>query len=259
MSLYVQEKVLYAIGRLRNLLQGKSTQDDYHWDLYSTLYRGELKSNAEFFTSILKEGDYVYNQGSLIKSNSNSLPLHANHRLIYETILQLNPSSVFELGCGGGDLLHNINLLNRNIKLYGADLSVEQLQLFKERHPKLNASVHQYNCTLPFPTTTPQVDIAYTQAVIMHIQTGNSHLIALSNLFRVATKQVILMENWTKHEFLDDIKKLHALKIIPWSEIYFYYRESEEFKKPHLMVVSSQPLQYSQLTDFSILRDGVGR
>lgn len=258
MSLYLQEKLLYSIGRFRNLLQGKSTQDDYHWDLYSTLYRGELKSNAKFFTSILKEGDYVYKEGSLIKSNSNSLPLHANHRLIYETILQLNPSSVFELGCGGGDLLHNINLLNGNIKLYGADLSVEQLKLFKERHPKLNASVHQYNCTLPFPATTPQVDIAYTQAVIMHIQTGNSHLIALSNLFRVAAKQVILMENWTKHEFLDDIKKLHALRIIPWNEIYFYYRESEEFKKPHLMIVSSQPLQYNQLTDFSVLRDGVG-
>ncbi len=62
------------------------------------------------------------------------------------------------------------------------------------------------------------------------------------------------MENWTQHNFYDDINKLFFLKIIPWSEIFFYYRESEELKKPHLMVVSAVTLkQYPLLTDYKIL------
>ena len=68
------------------------------------------------------------------------------------------------------------------------------------------------------------------------------------------------MENWSKHEFMKDIQNLHALKALPWKEVYFYCRDSEEYKKPHIMIMSSVPLQrYKQLTDFAILRDGVGK
>jgi len=253
------EILLYRLKRQIDKLKG-ITRDDFDWKLYNILYRGEMIDIAKEHTQILKEGDYTFKDNKLAKSKEELLPLHPNHRLLYETILQLNPRSVLELGCGGGDHLHNIGLLVNNTKLYGVDLSDEQLALLRERHPNLNAVINQYDCTLPFPSTFPQVDIAYTQAVIMHIQTGNGHMIALSNLFRVAVKQVVLMENWRKHEFVEDIKKLHALKVIPWQEVYFYYRDSEEYKKPHLMIVSSVPLQqYKQLTDFAILRDGVGK
>ncbi|MBT9168799.1 MAG: hypothetical protein DDT19_02147 [Syntrophomonadaceae bacterium] len=250
---------LYRIKRQIDKLKGK-TRDDFDWKLYNILYRGELINIAKEHTQILKEGDYMFKDNNLVKSKEDILPLHPNHRLLYETIAQLSPASVFELGCGGGDHLHNISLLVKNTKLYGVDLSDEQLALLRERHPNLNAVINQYDCTLPFPSTFPQVDIAYTQAVIMHIQTGNGHMIALSNLFRVATKQVVLVENWKKHEFVEDIIKLHALKVIPWKELYFYYRDSEEYKKPHLLIVSSVPLQqYELLTDYAVLRDGVGK
>ncbi|MFH1477935.1 MAG: class I SAM-dependent methyltransferase [Verrucomicrobiota bacterium] len=246
---------LFRIKRQIDKLTGK-TRDDFDWKLYNILYRGEMRDMAKEHTQILKEGDYTFKDNKLLKRKAEILPLHPNCRLLYETILQLNPGSVLELGCGGGDHLHNIGLLVKNIKLYGMDLSDEQLVLLRERHPDLNAEINQYDCTLPFPSIFPPVDIAYTQAVIMHIQTGNGHMVALSNLFRVAAKQVVLMENWTKHEFVEDIKKLHALKVIPWKEIYFYYRDSEEYKTPHLMIVSSFPLQqYKQLTDFAVLRE----
>lgn len=250
---------LFRLKRQIDKLKGKN-RDDFDWKQYNMLYRGELISIAKEHTQILKQDDYIFKDNKLIQSKEELLPLHPNHRLLYETILQLNPGSAMELGCGGGDHLHNIGTLINSTKLFGVDLSDEQLVLLKERHPNLNAVIKQYDCTLPFPFTFPQVDIAYTQAVIMHIQTGNGHMIALSNLFRVAVKQVVLMENWKKHEFMEDIRKLHNLKVIPWKEVYFYYRDSEEYKKPHLMIVSSVPIQqYKQLTDFAILRDGVGK
>ncbi len=63
------------------------------------------------------------------------------------------------------------------------------------------------------------------------------------------------MENWTAHNFLKDIKFLFSKNMIPWKNIFFYYRESKEFKKPHLMIVSLVPLKkYPVLDDYSILR-----
>ena len=196
---------LYRLQRQIDKLKGK-TRDDFDWKLYNILYRGEMIDIAKEHTQILKEDDYTFKDNKLVKIKEELLPLHPNHRLLYETIAQLWPATVFELGCGGGDHLHNIDLLVNNTKLYGVDLSDEQLTFLRERHPNLNAVINQYDCTLPFPSTFPLVNIAYTQAVIMHIQTGNSHMIALSNLFRVAIKQVVLMENWRKHEFMEDIK-----------------------------------------------------
>ncbi len=237
---------------------GRKTTDDFDWGIYNIHYRGELQDISKVHTLILQKDDYIFQDGRLLKNNTKKLPLHPNHRLLYETILQLAPSFVLELGCGGGDHLHNIKILFSEIELFGIDLSLKQLKLLKERHPNLKAKLKQFDITLPLSYDTPSVDIAFTQAVIMHIQTGNGHLVALSNLFRVATKQVILMENWTKHNFMEDINKLFSLKIIPHDQLFFYYRESEELKKPHLMIISSVPLmQYPVLTDYRILSDNV--
>ncbi len=251
-------RLRYWIAKKRKeIISGKIT-DDFNWQFYNMRYRDELEDISKIHTLILQSDDYVFKNDSLIKARNSILPLHPNHRLLYETIIQLGPHSLLELGCGGGDHLHNINVLSPETKLYGYEYSDKQLLLFKERHPDFSGDIKQFDCTLPFPTDIPKVDIAYTQAVLMHIQTGNGHLVALSNLFRASSRQVILMENWTRHAFMEDISKLFSLRIIPWSEIYFHYRESEELKKPHLMVVSSMPLkEYPVLTDYGVLFDNV--
>ena len=243
---------------LKSIRKKKTVADDFDWEVYNTQYRKQVIDISKEHIQVLRDNDYIFDNNTLKINNRGILPLHPNHRLLYETILQLNPASVFELGCGCGDHLHNIDLLCNNMELYGVDISGDQLAFLRERHPNLNASVDQYDCTLPFPLIFPKVDVAYTQAVLMHIQTGNGHMIALSNLFSLATKQIVLMENWTRHEFMKDINRLYALKVIPWKEVYFYYRDSEELKRPHIMIVSSLPLnQYKPLTDFGILRDNV--
>jgi SAM-dependent methyltransferase len=251
------QRVLKKLNKI--FRPGSAIMDDFDWKRYHNHYRAEMVEVEKVHTQMLSRGDYIFSDG-VFSLKGNILPLHPNYQLLYETILQLNPGSVLELGCGGGDHLHNIGFLLENTKLYGMDISNGQLAFLRERHPNSDAVINQYDCTLPFPFDFPKVDIAYTHAVIMHIQTGNGHRIALSNFFRVATQQVVLMENWRKHDFMDDIKKMHALKVIPWKEVYFYYRNSEEYKSPHLMVVSSVPLpQYKKLTDYAILRDGVER
>lgn len=243
----------YIIGHKIKKLRGKIT-DDFDWKIYNSHYRGELKEIVKSHTLVIRNGDFIFQDNRLLKKNDTLLDLHPNHNLLYETILQLKPNSIFELGCGGGDHLHNLSILSKNAKLYGFDLSNEQLAYLKERHPDLTAELKQYDCTLPFPHNQFKVDIAYTQAVIMHIQTGNAHMVALSNLFNTASKQVVLMEHWGRHNFLADIEKLFSMKIIPWDEIFFYYREIEESKTPHLMIVSSVPLnQYKILSDYKIL------
>ena len=251
--------LLYTLTRRIKSMLGKKIGDDFDWSTYNMHYRGELQATKNTYTQVLSQGDYTLINDRLTKRNDRVPNLHPNMHLLYETILQLRPASVLELGCGGGDHLHNLNILSPNTRLLGLDLSEEQLAFLRERHPALPAECKQCDCTLPFPSDMPGVDIAYTQAVIMHMKTGNNHLVALANLFSAATKQVILMENWSCHDFLADINKLLDLKVLQWKKLYFYYRESEELKKPHLMIVSSVPLKYPTLSDYRILAASVGK
>jgi len=251
------KKLMYTVRRKIGQFSGKKITDDFDWSIYNINYRGELADISKAHALILQKNDYIFRDG-LLQKNNNKLPLHPNHRLLYETILQLVPNSVLEFGCGGGDHLHNVKILSPETKASGIELSIEQINLSKERHPDMETEIKQFDITLPLPGNFKQFDISFTQAVIMHIHTGNGHLVALSNLFQTSTKQVILMENWTRHNFMDDINKLSSLKIIPWAQLFFYYRVSEELRKPHIMIISSIQLnQYPILNDYKILSDHV--
>ena len=227
--------------------------DDFDWKHYNTHYRGELEDIAKTHVEILQAADYSFDE-PMLTSHRTERPLHPNHHLLYETILQLAPRSVLEAGCGGGDHLHNLNILAPQLQLCGVDLSEAQLAFLHERHPGLDATIQQRDLTLPNPIDAQPVDLAYTQAVLMHIRTGNGHLVALANLFSSATKQVLLMENWTRNDYLDDIRILRKKNIIAWQSMYFYYRVSRETTNTRLMIVSATPLpMYPPLTSYSLL------
>ena len=238
----------------RNTVSEKQVRDDFDWNTYHDHYKAELAEIQKVHTLKLSPGDYVFCNGNL-RLQGSILPLHPNHRLLYETILLLLPKSVMEGGCGGGDHLYNLMILSPQIELYGCDLSSELLALLRQRSPQLKADVRQWDITLPHSTQLPIVDVCFTQTVIMHIKTGNGHLVALANLFKIATKQVVLMENWTQHNFLSDIQMLWDKKMIPWSDLFCYYRNSPEYNRPHLMVVSATKIDFEPLTDYRILLD----
>ena len=225
--------------------------------MYNQNYRRELTEIQQVHTLRLPLGDYIFADNSLALQRQ-ILTLHPNHRLLYETILQLNPQSIIEIGCGGGDHLNNLSILSSSIDMYGLDLSKDQVAYLCERNPNLRANVQLFDITLPFSSRLPSVNIAYTQAVIMHMKTGNNHLIALSNLFKIAKDQVILMENWTAHHFMDDIQFLFDQQMLPWSNLYFYFRRSPELNNhPHLMIISSSKLDYEELVDYKQLISGL--
>jgi SAM-dependent methyltransferase len=260
----MRPSLLVLLVRLKRLFsvkfqfKGVGMTDDYDWDTYSLLYRSEINEGGKAHSLRIGPGDYEYRDGQLRKVRSEILPLHANYRILYETIIQLQPKSVVELGCGGGNHCHNLKELCRDLQVFGYDVSADQLAFLRELNPELNVSdFQQMDLTLPAPESYPKHDIAFTQAVIMHIHAGKGHLVALANVFRLATKQVVLMENWTRHDFMADIQALHKAQIIGWPQLYFYYRPSPELSnRPHLMVVSSIPIpNYATLTDYSVLAD----
>lgn len=248
------KKLLYRLmTNIKALFNGGRITDDFDWELYHHHYQGELPDVAKIHKQILSHNDYIFERNQL-KLNQNILPLHPNHRLLYETILQLSPSSVMEIGCGGGDHMWNINILCPEITLYGRDISIKMIKFLKKRHPNLNADIGQLDVTKPLLIDSTKVDIVFTQAVIMHIKTENRHLEALANAFRYAKKQIILMENWNSHNFMQSIQLLFSKQKLAWDNIYIYYRDSIELRKPHIMVVSSEPLpMYKGLTDYRVL------
>jgi SAM-dependent methyltransferase len=228
--------------------------DDYDWRSYREEYASELRRIAKSHSQQLRPGQYEYVNGSLEERVGEAAPLHPNHRLLYETILQLGPGSVLEAGCGGGDHLHNLSLLAPDIELWGLDRSPEQLAFLGERTPHLRARSSIFDLSLPFSQNLPSVDLCFTQAVLMHIHTGNGHLVGLSNLFRMSQRQVVLMENWSRHQFLEDVQRLHREGMIPWLDLFCYFRRAPEYgDKPHLMVLSSEPLEYEALDDYAVL------
>lgn len=228
-----------------------SLDDDFNWQTYNEEYRQQLLDGSRRYTSRLSSGDYLLVDNVLTK-RKDILPLPP-HSLLYETILLLKPSKVMEVGCGGGDHLHNLGVLAPEIETLGLDRAEAQLAFAKERFRDIAGKIQQFDITMPFSNMLPSVDIAYTIAVLMHIQTGNGHLVALANMFRLASKQVVLMENWTRHSFLDDIKYLFSQGMIPWHEMHFYQRRSPDCQHRALMVVSASPLSFEPLADYSQL------
>ncbi len=228
-----------------------SLDDDFNWQTYNEEYRQQLLDGVKRYTSKLSSGDYLLVNNVLTK-RSDILPLPP-HRLLYETIMLLKPSKVMEVGCGGGDHLYNLGILAPEIETLGLDRAEAQLAFARERSGDVAGNIQQFDITMPFSNKLPSVDIAYTIAVLMHIQTGNGHLVALANMFGLASKQVVLMENWTRHPFLDDIKHLFSQGMIPWHEIHFYQRRLPEYQHRTLMVVSASPLSFEPLADYSQL------
>ena len=206
-------KIILKFGFIKD--DGRLKKDMFNWTLYNLHYKGELKEAKKNYTLSLKSGDYQFRNLQLAKHNENIKPMHPSHHLLYETILQLNPQSIFEMGCGTGMHLHNLQTLLPKARVCGVDLSHQQLNGLKKTYPGVANNAKRADATvdwtkLPFEAC----DLAFTQAVIMHIHTGDAHLIALENLFKMAGKYVILYESMKNYHFLNDIKKLHSEKRI---------------------------------------------
>jgi SAM-dependent methyltransferase len=243
------QKALIRLGMKKDIEYHK--KDTFDWSLYTLHYKGELKESSKEFTQSLKKGDYEFRDSRLEKTNDQIKPVHFNHHLLYETILQLKPESVFELGCGNGVHLHNLQILSPELKLSGIDLLEGQLKFMRQSYPGLDADVKQMDATIPFPDGMAKVDLAFSQAVLMHIHTDDLHRVALANMFKVAKKYVVLYESERRHKYVDDIKMLFDEKKIPWDHIYIYTRINELSGAPTSWICSRERLEYDLVAQIS--------
>ncbi len=225
----------------RRLVSGSPSEfegDDFDWRRYHLEYGAQLEKIEATNTLRLADGQWEVRDGSIVLTRG--LPLHANHKVLYETILALQPKSVLEAGCGGGDHLHNLSLLMPGASIRGIDRSEGQLQVLKRRNPAFADRSSVVDLTLPHPTDVAPAELVFAQAVLMHIQTGNGHRVALWNVFDLATKQVVLMENLERHDLLADIRDLWAKRILPWQGLHLY--QAPPAKGPPILVASREPI-----------------
>jgi SAM-dependent methyltransferase len=220
--------------------------DDFNWSRYSTHYRGELELGSRTRTLAIEPGDYAFESGRLYHKSSR-LPIHPNVHVLYETILQLQPRSILEIGCGGGDNLSNLHTLEPSLHLRGIDISPEQLNLLTQRHPRFAGMVEVADITQTI-SHIPPADTVFTQAVLMHIGMSDGRWErGINNLFHLASNQIVLMEHWTKHDYFALLRRLTPGRDIPWPTLHLYARSSEGRHSPTVLIASRHPLSYEPL------------
>ena len=213
--------------------------DDFDWRRYHIEYGAQITGLDEEVCLRIQVGD-AFVQDGRIEFKHDGLTLHPNHLALYQAIAFLNPQSVIEAGCGGGDHLWNLSVLLPDCDVRGIDRSRGQLALLERRNPQLATQVRETDLTLPHPRDMLTADVVFSQAVLMHIQTGNGHRVALWNLFSLASNQVVLMENWDRHDFVRDIQSLSRRGILPWDRVNLYWFEDAESPQGSRVLIASR-------------------
>jgi len=207
--------------------------------------------------TILIEKSEIDFDGSEIRYKSiNSLPLLPGHHLLYETILNLEARKVLEVGCGGGDHLHNLQSLKPDLVLFGVDRSINQLDLFRKRHPALTKMIDPKVLDLTEPNSNlPKVDLIFSQAVLMHIsEAENRFYISFKNLF-AQNSHIVLLENWTQHNFLDSARKI-INEDQNWAGAKLYFTQSKSDPKVKCLVISKNDLNLKRLDKYEDMLSG---
>ena len=239
--------------RLANIVgpaQRKFYDDDFNWDTYTRdKYGPQQKQIAKEFD--LRVGRDVYFDSEKQQLCEGSAKLHPNSFCIYESVGKLAAKSVIEIGCGGGDHLHNIKTIYPEVEVRGGDRSVEQLKFLRERNPEIADDTFQQDITMPLSSKWPKAELVYSQAVIMHIKTAVSHLNAMANMFHLASDYVVLMENYGCHPIVEDVTRLHEGGHIPWENVHFHVIHYHN--KPYCLVVSRTPCDLPVLEDYMAL------
>ncbi|MFY9213070.1 MAG: class I SAM-dependent methyltransferase [Aestuariivita sp.] len=234
----------------------KFYDDDFDWENYTAdSYHRRIQTDIETQFRASSTGDQLSFDPETGQVSTRDADIHPNQLLILETIGQLRPASVHEVGCGGGDHLATAAQLFPTSDFTGGDRGATQLELALRRHPELNGKLGLQDITMPFSHAWPKPEMVYTQAVIMHIHTAVSHFVALSNLVRQAQKYVVLVENPQCHNFVADLEVLMAGGHLDWSEMHIHMLTGSTGGRGILL--SKEALDYPRLTSDAQLRDGI--
>ena len=184
--------------------------DDFDWRYYPTHYRAEVAANQKLFAEDLADIDVRVIDGKIYTRGHNK-PLHPTHLCVWECILNLHPGSVAEIGMGGGRFLAGLReLLGKETPLSGYDVSVAQLAFFKELYPRVAAEILTAILDIteePIPDFK-RPDLVLASTVLMHIQRPPAYERALGNLLDSAVRYVVIMDNYSRHAYFDDLTRV---------------------------------------------------
>ncbi len=248
-------KITFKYARIKIWSQltlvGKRFTDGVNWGAYNGHYLEELKFTSKTNTLIIKKDKVSVINGKLQLVDPKMKPLILSHQLLYETILDLNPLEVLEVGCGAGDHLANLKSLMPEIKCKGVDLLQKQLDSLATRHPNNDFELGAIDITSP-NCVLPKVELVFTHAVLMHIsEKSHRFTIAIDNVFNSATKHIVLVENWTQHDFMSEAVRF-VEKHPEWR---IYYGKSDRDSRSRVMVISSENLRNQKiLSDYNDLK-----
>ncbi|TNF64233.1 MAG: hypothetical protein EP307_03420 [Rhodobacteraceae bacterium] len=242
---------------LKRLLYKKRKfyDDDFDWNNYTAdSYHRRLKQDVESqYQARSGAGDLSFDPASG-RLDTKGAVLHPNQVLILETIGRLQPASVHEVGCGGGDHISTAQALFPEIMCFGGDRGASQLDLAVSRHPHMRDRFGLQDITMPYSRDWPKTDLVYSQAVLMHIHTAVSHFVALSNMFSVANNQVLLVENVQCHDFVADLHGLWSGGHLPWPDMHLYLAEGSTGARG--VLASRVELSMTRLESDAQLREG---
>lgn len=243
MGLDLKRRLEYIVGPGRK----KFFNDDFNWDTYTKCKYGpqQKRVDAQHDTRL---DERVYFDREKCRLETGDANLHPNSKTIYEVMGVLGAQSTLEVGCGSGDHVRNLKFLYPDLQVYGGDRSEEQLKFLRARNPEIAKFTFLQDITMPLSSKWPTVDVVYSQAVIMHIKTAVSHLNALANMFNLAGKYVVLMENFGCHPFVDDIRRLREGGHLNWEQVHFHVHHFEG--SPHCLIAARQPCSLPVLDDY---------
>jgi SAM-dependent methyltransferase len=204
---------LVTIARYNRLLAPLASTfqrgDDFTWSTYtSDSYRPRLEHASTLETRQLAGVSWRFDGDRIVLDSANDL--NPGHRLLYETIISLRPSSVCEFGFGGGDHLANLHLLLPRASLLGFEVSAAQLTFARERNELEDIPLHVRDMTTAGGAAGFEewADIVYCNAVLMHIHGRGRHRQFLRNMLAVSRRYVLFTENWLRHNYVADVVRL---------------------------------------------------
>jgi trans-aconitate methyltransferase len=242
--------------RFRLVSKSEVQNDDFDWKIYPSYYKEELKSISRIHSLNIQNGNFILEQGQLVKAHPQVKDLHPNHKVLYQIVASLKPASVLEVGCGGGDHLSNINELCPGTKLCGVDRSPEQIQTLRDRHPHLLVETSVLDVT-SLVDKEFSAELVYTQAVLMHIsETEGRFKAAIDFVFSSAEEIVVIIENWTQHNFLKEINRIQNEQS-PWTDSFLYSVKSQDDSYASAIIVSKRPLaNFEVLSSYDEVLEG---
>jgi len=222
-------------------------------DEYVQSFRESIKETDLKCSTLLYPGNYRLVDGGRLLTGLIDRQLHPNVRLLLETLYNLNPASVWEVGCAAGINLHNLKLLLPEIELHATEICPGFLELINEIFPDLGASIEIDDASSE-DYIPPEVDIAFSHAVLMHINPEEAFRRALGKMLYSACRQVVLLENWATYNFHEGALSYLNTADCPsrWKKPNFYQIYSPELGRYHLMVISTTPLNYPLLFNYKV-------